>query len=400
MTTVNGTTSSSPAAPAITQDTSRVLTLQGLVSHVMDVFDLSDNEMDVRRAKRSAMWGYEQAMTRHQWNLYDDETTVYLNAEDKEGTISISSSGVVTRTSPAWPDWASLASLYIDEERAYRVKSRDSDTQITLEDWNGQTETPTVFSLRQDRVLMPNEAREVYDVWYHGEDRCLEPVDAKSFRQYDRPRIYKGSDPRLVCFRAAMLDGKQRTELRVSPATTKAIELDVAYARYARNPKLLEFCSGVTTSGTTVTLTTPMPVGISLVGALVRVAASTANSPESEVGFGISSEVPVAFEGFITEQASTTQFTVAGIPSMTDGKMVITDTLDVSPRLLLAVKSYAEAQMARIGRGDIREYRTLMVEADEQLRYAMEQDSPYQKRGGYSSVQVDRLVKTIYVSES
>jgi hypothetical protein len=155
-------------------------------------------------------------------------------------------------------------------------------------------------------------------------------------------------------------------------------------------PFILEFCSGVNTSGSTVTLATPVPVGINLVGCLVRVAATTTNSPESENGFGVYSEVPAAFEGFISEQTSTTQFTVAGVPSMTDGKMVITDTLDVPPRLMLAVKSYAEAQMARIGRGDIREYRTLMVEAD----------APYESRSSFGSVQVDHLEKTIYVSES
>jgi hypothetical protein len=345
------------------------------------------------------MWGYEQAMTRHQWNLYDDETTVYLNAEDKTGTISINSSGVVTRAE-AWSSWAALGSLYIDDERSYRVKTRDSDTQITLEDWNGQAEAPTTYSLRQDRVLIPDDVREVYDVWHHGKDRRLSLIDVKDFREYDRPRTHSGSDPQLVCFRMSMLDGKSKTELRVSPAVTTATELDIAYARSPRDPKVLEFCTLVNTSGDTVTLTTPIPVGISLVGSLVRVAATTSNSPESELGFGIATEVPVAFEGFITAQASTTVFTVSGVPAMTDGKLVITDTLDVSPRLLLAVKSYAEAQMSRIGRGDIREYRTLMVEADEQLRYAMERGSLRQDRGGQSSVQVDRLVKTIYVSES
>lgn len=399
MTTVDGSAASSPPASSITSDTSRVLTLQGLVSHVMDVYDLSDNEMDVRRAKRAAMWGYEQAMTRHQWNLYDDETTVYLNAEDKTGTISINSSGVVTRAE-AWSSWAAFGSLYIDDERSYRVKTRDSDTQITLEDWNGQAEAPTTYSLRQDRVLIPDDVREVYDVWHHGKDRRLSLIDVKDFREYDRPRTHSGSDPQLVCFRMSMLDGKSKTELRVSPAVTTATELDIAYARSPRDPKVLEFCTLVNTSGDTVTLTTPIPVGISLVGSLVRVAATTSNSPESELGFGIATEVPVAFEGFITAQTSTTVFTVSGVPAMTDGKLVITDTLDVSPRLLLAVKSYAEAQMSRIGRGDIREYRTLMVEADEQLRYAMERGSLRQERGGQSSVQVDRLVKTIYVSES
>ena len=400
MTTVNGTTSSSPAAPAITQDTSRVLTLQGLVSHVMDVFDLSNNEMDVRRAKRSAMWGYEQALTRHQWNIFDEETTVHLNAEDKQGSVTISSDGVVTRTTPAWPSHADKCSFYISDDRAYRVKSRDSDTQITLEDWNGQAETPTDFALRHDRVFLPADVRKVYDVWFQNDDKCLQPVNVKTFREYDRPRIYKGSDPSIVCFRTALVGGKHKTEMRVSPAAKTAVELDVAYMRHARMPFILEFAEGVSTSGNTVTLTTPIPVGISLVGSLVRVAATTTNSPESEYGFGINSEVPVVFEGFITEQTSTTQFAVSGIPSMSDGKIVITDTLDVPPRLMLAVKSYAEAQMARIGRGDIREYRTLMVEADEQLRYAMEQDAPYEARSSYGAVQVDHLEKTIYVSES
>jgi hypothetical protein len=366
----------------------------------MDVFDLSDNEMDVRRAKRSAVWGYEQALTRHQWNIYDEETTVYLNPEDKQGSVSINESGVVTRTSPAWPSWADKCSFYIDDDRAYRVKSRGSDTQITLEDWNGQAETPTTFSLRQDRVFLPADVRKVYDVWFQGDDRCLNPVDTKTFREYDRPRMYKGSDPSIVCFRQALVEGKHKTEMRVSPAATTAVELDVAYMRHSRMPAILESCSGVSTSGTTVTLATPVPVGVSLVGCLVRVAEDKAISPESENGFGILSEVPVSFEGFVTEQASTTQFTVAGVPSMSDGKLVITDTLDVPPRLMLAVKSYAEAQMARIGRGDIREYRTLMVEADEQLRYAMEQDAPYEQRSTFGSVQVDHLAKTIYVSES
>lgn len=397
MTIVNGSYASVPSD--IVPDPSRVLTMQGLVSHIMDVFDLSDNEMDVRRAKRSASWGYEQAMTRHQWNIYDEETTVRFSEEDKEGAISVSTSGVVTRTE-AWPIWADLASLYIGDDRAYRVRSKDSDTQLTLEDWNGQSESPDSYSLRQDRVLLPDNVREVYDVWYQQKDKCLQAVDVKTFREYDRPRVYRGSDPRLVCFRTALLNGKQKTELRISPAATSAVDLDVAYMRHSRTPKVLEYCTGVNASGSTVTLSSPSPFGVSLVGCLVRVAATTDNSPESELGFGISSEVPVAFEGFITGQATASEFTVVGIPAMTDGKIVITDTLDIPERLMLAVKSYAEAQMSRIGRGDLREYRTLMFEADEQLRYAMEQDSPYTKRGGYPSVQVDHLEKTIYVSES
>ena len=66
---------------------------------------------------------------------------------------------------------------------------------------------------------------------------------------------------------------------------------------------------------------------------------------------------------------------------------------------MIPIKSYAEAQMSRIGRGDIREYRTLMVEADEALRFAMEQDVPFVRRGNLPSLQVDTLERTPYVSE-
>ena len=40
-----------------------------------------------------------------------------------------------------------------------------------------------------------------------------------------------------------------------------------------------------------------------------------------------------------------------------------------------------------------------MVEADEALRFAMEQDVPFVRRGNLPSLQVDTLERTPYVSE-
>lgn len=365
----------------------------------MDVYDLQDTEMDVRRAKRSAIWGFEQAMSRHQWGIYDEQFTAYFNAQDSEGSISINTDGVVTRAAPAWPSWAADGSIYLEEDRAYRVKERSSGTQIVLDNWTGGEQSATTsFALRHDRVTIPRDVREVYDVWQEKEDKSLRLVDVKTFRDYDRPRVYKGSEPSLVTFKNSFKSGKQYTEMQISPGASAAVELDVAYMRRASNPRLLESVTA-SSSGSVVTLTSALPVGVGLVGSLFRVSGDGTNSPESELGFGINSEQPVTFEGLITEQSSTTQFTCPGVPALSGAKAVITDTLDVPEWVMIPVKSYAEAQMSRIGRGDIREHRTLMFEADEQLRYAMEQDSPFTRRGNMPSLQVDNLERTPYVSE-
>jgi hypothetical protein len=365
----------------------------------MDVYDLQDTEMDVRRAKRSAIWGFEQAMTRHQWGIYDEQFTAYFNAQDNDGSISISSEGVVTRSSPSWPSWAEDASLYIGDDRTYRVSERISDSQIKLGNWSGVAESLVPeFSLRHDRVTIPRNVREVYDVWQEREDRSIRLVDARTFRDYDRPRVYGGSEPRMATFKSSYKSGKQYTHMQISPGATTAVELDVAYMRRPSNPRLMEAVT-VNTSGNTINLTTPLPVGMSAIGSLVRVSGTGDSSPDSELGYGISSESHVTFEGFITEQASQSSLTCVGIPSLTGKKVVLTDTLDVPEWLMVPIKTYAEAQMARIGRGDIREYRAMMAEADEALRFAMEQDAPFVRRGNLASLQVDTLERTPYVSE-
>lgn len=403
MTTINGSVASNPSQPSgslpISQRSRPFITLQDLVSHVMDVYDLQETEMDVRRAKRSAIWGFEQAMTRHQWGIYDEQFTAYFNAQDNEGSISISSDGIVTRSTPSWPSWADQASLYIGDDYSYRVSERISDTQISLDNWSGLTQSSTTdFSLRQDRVVIPRDVRQVYDVWQEKEDKSIPMTDPRTFRDFDRPRIYRGSEPNLVTFKSLYVSGKQYTEMQVSPAATTAVELDIAYMRRPSNPRLMESVT-VSTSGSVVTLSSPLPAGMSAVGSLLRVSGVGDNSPEAELGYGISSESHVTFEGIITEQSSQTSITCPGVPSLSGKKAVLTDTLDVPEWLMIPIKTYAEAQMARIGRGDIREYRTMMAEADEALRFAMEQDAPFVRRSNLPVLQVDSLQRTPYVSE-
>ena len=227
MTTVDGSGASKPITPQAPSSVSQsMLTLQGLVSHVMDVYDLQETNIDLRRAKRSCLWGYEQCMNRHQWSIYDDEFITRLNPQEVDGDINISSSGVVTRLEP-WPEWADLGSLYLDNDTCYRVRSRDSDTQLTLEDWGGEAQlNPGTWALRQTRIIMPYDVLEVYDVWQATDERSVPIADVETFRQYSRP--WSGSDgdePCLVSFRSVLINGKHQTEMRVAPGSTRDIEL-------------------------------------------------------------------------------------------------------------------------------------------------------------------------------
>lgn len=387
-----------PSTPIMVS--AHMLTLHDLVAHIMDVYDLHETPTDVRRAKRSALWGYEQAMTRHTWNIYDDEFNCKFNAQDTTGPISITAEGVVTRTEP-WPNWVDKGSIYLDGgDSWYRVWSRDSDTQITLEDWRGDALTDVEqFSLRHDRVLLPYDVREVYDVWQLTDDRMIPIADVGSFRTYSRPwNTDDGDEPAVVTFRAVQVSGRYETEMRISPGAAKEIELSVAYMRRAKQPRVLDSVTG-SSSGGVITLDKPLHVGLDVVGAIAQTAESDTDAPETELGYGFSDEVPITFEGFVTSQPSTTQIVVPGFPDIASAKIVLTDILDIPQWLFLAVKTYAEAQMARIGRGDIREYRTLMVEADEQLRHAMEQDGPYARRSNGPGFIVDTLERTPYVTE-
>lgn len=380
---------------------SEALTLQDVVSHVMDVRDLTENDVDLRRAVRSAVWGFQQATTRHQWSIYDTQFTAFFNGKVDDETISIDSAGVVTKDAgDDWPTWANLASVYIGEERAYRVKTRDSTTQLTLENWTGETESSITYVLRHDRVIIPDDVREVFDVWNESEDWSLRVVDAKTFRNYDRPRIYNGSDPYIVTFRSVLTNGVQQTELRISPGATTDTELDVAYLRRPRKPTILVEKRG-SGSSDTVTLDTPLPLGANVVGSLVRLSDNESHAT-ADMPFGILTPNQATFEGIVDSQASTTSLDVSGIGTFTSQPIVITDVLDIPIYLLNAVYMYAEAQMMRVGSNDLRSYRLLMNEADSELRYAMEQDAPIDRRNNQPVLYVDRVasMKDLYVVES
>lgn len=91
----------------------------------------------------------------HQWSFLEILETMTLNAPYSTGTVTIVA-GVVTLASGTWPSWAASGELTIDGAD-YPVSTRDSGTQITLEDTTLAASAGTEYAIHQDDYALPDD---------------------------------------------------------------------------------------------------------------------------------------------------------------------------------------------------------------------------------------------------
>ena len=90
----------------------------------------------------------------HEWSFLKPLMTgLQIHGAYEEGTIVIAS-GVVTLTDGTWPSWAASGQVVVDNI-AYDVDTRDSDTQLTLDDLT-VTEASTEYSLQESTLTLPD----------------------------------------------------------------------------------------------------------------------------------------------------------------------------------------------------------------------------------------------------
>lgn len=368
-----------------------LLLLHDVVTHLMDVYDLSDLSVDLRRAKRSAIAGFRRASTRHQWNVYDTQDVFTLNAPIVAGTIAISDAGVVTGTDVTFPAWAAEGSIVIGDDEMYRVSKRTSDTELQLESWRGTAQTSTRYKLVHNRKLLDYQPRSIHDVWNETEDCAMSMIVPEEFRVFDRYRNHDGGHPHNATIRAVTINGAIEYELRVSPYPMNPTIIDVAYTRVPRNPFWFHSVGIVDVSSEVATLETPLPLSLhgSARGAWMRL--SNIGLPDADLDFGFGRESPIVAQGEIAEQTSQTTLSVPGIANLTNHRGLITDALDVPEFAYDALLFYAEAEMARIGTADLRKGRELQMLADEEMRYAMENEPRHQSEWHGTPQRVARL---------
>ena len=81
----------------------------------------------------------------HVWSWLRPEATVLTTPQFNDGTVEIVA-GVVTLTGGTWPSWAAEGEISISSQ-VYTVNTRDSDTQVTLDDTSVAVAAGTSYEL-------------------------------------------------------------------------------------------------------------------------------------------------------------------------------------------------------------------------------------------------------------
>lgn len=373
---------------------SQKLFLHDVTSHVMDAFDLSDHETDYRRAVRSAIAGFRNASMRHRWNTYESQFNFTLNAPFNVGTISVDAAGTAVLTPVAgevWPDWAEEGSVAFTRE-IYRVIERVDDTTLRLESWRGTDLTDSAYKLVHNRKLLPHEPRMIYDIWNYTEEVALDYVVPEEFRASDRFQTDSGGYPYMATTRSVTIDDRVRQELRVAPFPLNDTVLDVAYNRFPDQPSWAQHTGIVMANDQEeVSIRSTLPINRNPTGAYLRLTDSSAQPPDAQVGYGFDRHAPVIFEGEITEKIDNNTIKVAGIPEIQSWQGIITDALDIPEYAFEAVLRYAEANMSRLGTADLNKAAAYEAMANEELRFAMEQEPKHKSSWSGSKMRIGRL---------
>lgn len=139
----------------------------------------------------------------HEWSFLYIETTLSLNAAFTDGTVEVVS-GVVTLTGGTWPAAATDYRFRV-EGADYTIASRDSGTQLTLDDTSLNVDAGTTYTLHQDDYDLPEDFGRMYgnrvyfaqadNAWY--ECRYTSWDRIKELRQRNYQQNYSSGDPQL-----------------------------------------------------------------------------------------------------------------------------------------------------------------------------------------------------------
>lgn len=110
----------------------------------------ADQTLDIEECIKD---GLHDVYAAHAWSFFRPVKPITTSAPYSTGTITVAS-GVVTLTTGTWPSWAAQGVLELDDEY-YEVSSRDSDSQITLEDTSLTEATDSSYELSRMEYDLP-----------------------------------------------------------------------------------------------------------------------------------------------------------------------------------------------------------------------------------------------------
>ena len=175
----------------------------------------------------------------HDWSFLMPAASIALNASYSTGTVA-ATNGVVTLSGGTWPAWAAAGEISISGTN-YSVNTRDSDSQLTLDDTSSASDaaSSTSYSLHQDDYDLPDDFGSVLGVMTYAQaDNALQPVEfvvegrMRELRQRDYNTSYSGDDPFYASIRpkprGSTVEGT-RHQIMFWPDVTSAATLTYRY---------------------------------------------------------------------------------------------------------------------------------------------------------------------------
>mgnify|MGYP003655030287 CR=1 FL=1 len=177
----------------------------------------------------------------YQWSWMRPEATIVTTAEYGTGTVEIVS-GVVTLSGGTFPSWANEGEIKISSQ-VYTVNTRDSDTQVTLDDLSIAIAAGSTYSLGRPSYDLPAGFDGSFDgnLHYKTGDNTLYP-SIKIFSPEvirEHRQNYNGSDRPLCAsiqpkqFQASV---GQRWKITFFPSPSQSYTF---YGRYKVRPEMI-----------------------------------------------------------------------------------------------------------------------------------------------------------------
>ena len=139
-----------------------------------DTEEIAQINAVVRSGLRRVYYPVRPSGDTYRWSFLWPTTTLTLSEPVKDGTIVVVD-GIVTLTDGTWPTWAASGELH-SGNGVYQVSSRDSDTQLTLEDTSVDIDTGSTYVLAQAVYDLPSDFADIEG------DLTFAPTQAQSYR--------------------------------------------------------------------------------------------------------------------------------------------------------------------------------------------------------------------------
>ena len=157
-----------------------------------------DNLTDVEECIKD---GLRDVYAAHTWSFFRPVKYIDTTAPYSTGTVTVDDGVVTLAGGGTWPTWAAVGVLSVDGEY-YDVDTRDSDTQITLEDTSVDVDALTTFELGRPEYDLPTACEAIEgDLTYEAGQSDyypeVKPRDDGQIRRWrqdnaanDRPRYF------------------------------------------------------------------------------------------------------------------------------------------------------------------------------------------------------------------